>query len=451
MSRPGLHFTPDSGWINDPLGLTYRDGQYHLFLQYVPGSMVWTPECHWLHATSPDLLTWTEQAVVLAPGDGDGGVWSGCVVDPGDRPALLLYTSVDLADVRIGRIRAAHPVDDSWSAWRKGDVVAEAPADLAVAHFRDPVVLRDHTGHDDGNAPVWRMLVGAGLSDGTAAVLGYRSDDLETWTYDGVVASRHTLQRDPEWTGAMWECPQLFRVGDAWVLVVSVWEAEVAHHLVCAVGEFAGGRFTARSWQRLTYGPGYFAGSAFVDADGRPGLVHWVRGVAGQDPAPGEEPSPGWAGATSLPHLLDVVDGQVVARPHPALDARHGEAVRLGPGGPPAEIRGPVDIEWHVDDGGSSGLRVTAVDGVEVVRLDAADGELTVTTGEGSWAMPLGTGSVRVVLDGPVLEVFGDRGVCAVPAMSHGPVTSQGPVSVTHRGGGEAWLRSVVLAQRPGA
>ena len=62
LSRPAFHFTAHSGWINDPLGLTFHGGQYHLFYQHIPGATDWAPQCRWGHATSADLLTWTTPA-----------------------------------------------------------------------------------------------------------------------------------------------------------------------------------------------------------------------------------------------------------------------------------------------------------------------------------------------------------------------------------------------------
>ncbi len=54
--RPILHFTAETGWINDPHAITYRDGRFHLFYQYAPDTLVWSPHCHWGHAVSPDLF-----------------------------------------------------------------------------------------------------------------------------------------------------------------------------------------------------------------------------------------------------------------------------------------------------------------------------------------------------------------------------------------------------------
>ena len=93
-TRPVLHFTSRSGWINDPLGLTHDDGTYHLFFQHVPAGTVWDPGCAWGHATSTDLLHWAEQPVALSPGDGDQGCWSGSVALPEPGRPVVFYTSV---------------------------------------------------------------------------------------------------------------------------------------------------------------------------------------------------------------------------------------------------------------------------------------------------------------------------------------------------------------------
>src|ERR1700712_205838 len=118
-SRPRVHFTAQAGWINDPLALTWYDGQYHLFFQYLPGRTTWALECRWGHAISPDLLRWTEQPVALAPGDGDDGVWSGSIATAGDGRPSLFYTAVSTAAMSLGTIRTATPVTTDWIEWVK--------------------------------------------------------------------------------------------------------------------------------------------------------------------------------------------------------------------------------------------------------------------------------------------------------------------------------------------
>lgn len=397
--RPRLHLTAAGGWVNDPLGLTFHDGQYHLFFQHVPAAPEWAPSCHWGHATSPDLLRWSERPVALLPGGGDDGCWSGSIAVPEDGRPVLFYTSVSVPGFSIGRVRTARPVDGSWDAWVKQDVVARLPPGVDAVTFRDPYVYRD--------SDRWRMLVGAGLADGTATALGYVSDDLESWEYDGPLASRSTHETDPVWTGSLWECPQLFPLGDASVLVVSVWDADVLHHVACAVGSAADGRFTPDTWQRLTYGPCYYAGSAFSDEDGCRGLVLWLQGI--------RDPDGQWTGALSLPHRLELDGRTVRSTPHPHLDAYRSPS----PAGPD-DLAYAADIEWT--PAGNAPLVFHTEHGTPALEVRAGAGELTVApavTGSG-WSMPWAPGPVRLVLDGPVLEVFTASGVMAVPVAAVG-------------------------------
>lgn len=358
-TRPRFHFTSSRGWINDPYGVTWHDGRYHLFFQHVPDHVAWRADQHWGHATSPDLVAWREEPVALAPGDGDGGLWSGCVVTPAEGQPRLFYSTVDVAAPSISRVRDATPRDDSWLAWDKGHVVVTAPDDLDLVEFRDPFVLRDGDG--------WRMVVGGGTAAGVGLAMSWTSPDLATWAYAGVLASRPGDEHDGTWTGTVWECPQLFPLGDAWVLVISVWSAGETRYVAAGVGDLVDGRFTARTWQRLTYGPGHYAASAFVDADGRRCLIHWLRDVID---AHGQ-----WAGAHSVPHVLTLVNGRVVLEPHPAVAAL-AEPMTAG------TIRSVGDVD-----------------------LVLSGRELSVRLPTGAVAMPV-DGAVRVLVDGPVVEVF---------------------------------------------
>jgi beta-fructofuranosidase len=399
QTRPALHLTAEHGWINDPLGLTYHDGRYHLFFQYVPGQTDWGPNCHWGHATSDDLLHWRPESVALAPGDGDDGCWSGSIVMPPGQPAAMFYTTVDIPDVQIGRVRVAHPSDESWTTWNKtGSEFAELPEGLDAVAYRDPFVFHD--------GDTWRMLMGAGLQDGTATALVHSSTDLVHWTYDGPLASRHTSEATPLWMGAVWECPQLFPLGDKWVLTVSVWEPFIPHYEAYAIGSYADGRFLAEHWGRLTYGPCYYAGSTFTDSDGSRGLIYWLRGV---DDADGQ-----WASANSVPHLLALEGDTVVARPHHNVEALRGDGQVLT-NGSVLPIETLADLEWILDSPSAAAhLELCDNDGELVLRLQTADGELRAQTPEGEWTMPLKGTAIRLLLDGPVCEVFNGAGTMAL-------------------------------------
>lgn len=399
-TRPALHFTARQGWINDPLGLTYHDGQYHLFFQYLPGQNTWSPDCRWGHAVSEDLLAWTEREPILQPGDGDGGCWSGSLVLTGAGPATIFYTSVQFDNLNIGAIRTAQPDDMTWNSWRKGPIVAGVePTDDAIV-FRDPHVSRD--------SHRWRMLVGSGRSDGTATALAYTSSDLVNWVFSGEFASRSSTEREPSWTGAVWECPQLIPFGDKYALTFAVWEPWIPHYQAYAIGRLVAGRFTIEHWGRLSYGDAYYAGAAFTDVDGQPGLIYWLRGV--------EDPHQRWTGAHSLPHLLRLDEhDRLIAVPHPNIAKRRGEPVLITPHTPaPAPLPCAADIEWDVTPGPGANLTIRSADRAAVVDLSTDHDQIRIAVAGKVWAMP-SSAHLRLIIDGPVLEVFGDAGVFAAP------------------------------------
>lgn len=390
--RPEFHFTPTAGWINDPHGICWRDGRYEAFFQYVPGSLEWAPNCHWGHAVGADMLSLSELEPAILPGDGDGGIWTGCLVGDG-ADARIFYTSTSLPDLGAGRVRVATPSGGDWTHWLKGGVVAEIPEGLGIVNYRDPFILREGEG--------WRMLVGAGDAGGTAMLLGYTSADLDEWSFDGVMLARSTRERDPLWTGSLWECPQIFEVGGEHALVFSVWEDDTLHYVAYALGSLHGGRFTARTWGRLSYGPSYYAPSFFSDADGNPALTFWIRGA--------EDKAAGWVGAHSLPHSLSVLGDRLVATPHVDVEGYRKGVVDVGSAGFPVD--GPVDVSWTPGDGDE--LRLLADGGVAVSVTRHRDA-LGITVGDQSWEVPV-EGPVRLVLDGPVLELSSGGGIFACP------------------------------------
>lgn len=382
--RPQFHFTVADGWINDPHGITYRDGGYDVFYQYVPDSTTWAPHCHWGHARGKDLLSLEIAPVALAPGEGDDGIWTGCLVSHDD-DARAFYTATSMPDFGIGRVRVATPVDRAWNSWAKGDIVVEAPAELDLIAFRDPFIRREGEG--------WRMFVGAAGRDGTAMALTYASADLVEWSYEGVALQRSTHAVEPVWMGALWECPQVFESAGNAIMLTSVWDADVLHYAAYAVGSYDGGRFAAREWVQLTWGPSLYAPSLFFDADGLPALTFWLRGIEGD----------GWAGAHSVPYRLDASSGRLIATPHPDLEARRVASAtgRMVDGL-------AADVEWACEDGT---LEIRS-GGETAATLTIRDGDLDVTVAARTDHLPV-LGDVRIIVDGPVLEVSSRAGVYA--------------------------------------
>lgn len=385
--RPQFHFTAERGWINDPHGITVHDGSYHTFYQYVPDSTEWAPSCHWGHASGPDLFSLTPLPVAIAPGDGDDGIWTGSLVTAEDGATRIFYTATNTPDFGIGRIRVATPSDRDWVQWHKGAVVVEAPPGLDLIAYRDPFIKRDPDG--------WRMFVGAATAEGRAMALTYRSGDLQEWAYEGVALERSTTERDPVWLGALWECPQIIEVDGVHSMVSSVWDADVLHYAGYALGSYSSGTFDAKTWGQLTYGPSYYAPSFFRDADGRPCLLFWMRGVS--------DPQAGWASAHSVPHVLRVQDDRLIATPHPDLERYRLDPVEDG------HVPGlAADVIWRPT--GSGVLQVTSGE-VPLLDIRTNLGALLVWAGEEEYEMPFDGGDVRVILDAQAIEISCTAGV----------------------------------------
>ena len=333
--RPRLHFTPRRGWINDPHGVVWADGRYHLFFQYNPAGTSWSAAVHWGHATSADLVTWEEQPVALAPEPGELGCWSGSVVLSDSGAPTLFYTRV-LADA-LARGQVARALGDpTLSRWRReprGSVVVTPPADVVA--FRDPFVWRASDG--------WRMVVGARLRDGVGAALQYRSADLRDWAYDGVVTQRPSSETAGAWTGSMWECPQLFPLDGTWVLLVSVLHDSALNGVAYALGDYDGCTFKPQVWGEFGRGGQMYATTTFLDVDGRRCAMSWLREAGG---APAGSP---WSGALSVPWVLRVEGDLLLADPHPNLRAYRGD-----------------EAPWPQD--GAAGVRAMIVD-ADIVEM----------------------------------------------------------------------------------
>jgi beta-fructofuranosidase len=435
-SRPTVHFTAQEGWINDPYGVAWVDGRYHLYYQAIPGRVTWGPNCHWGHARSDDLVHWEEQDLVLTPQSFEVGCWSGSVVDDVE-PPVIFYTRVTGNDWDIGQVAIAtyDRATGSWRTTAEDVVVPGPPPELDLLAFRDPNVFR---WHDE-----WRMLLGASLPGGRAAVLQYSSVDLRHWTYDGVLHSRPGDPGDEVPTGVLWECPQLFPLGDRWVLVVSVWDQSVLLHVAAAVGGYDGKTFEPASWQRLTYGSSAYATTAFRDRDGRRCVLSWLREEPTNNPALAER-----AGAQSVVSTLALgPDGRLILWPHPDLDAALDEPLAavavLG-------NRRRYDVDGRAVDlvMTASGGRLCDVVAGETPRArlssDSRSCVLSVErTGFAPVTVPLATPGerVRVLLDADILEIFTAGGYGAfriVPAAD-----PSATALVVHPGANEAVVRPV--------
>lgn len=422
--RPALHFTAKRGWTNDPHGIVHVDGRYHMFFQYNPQSLTWSPRCHWGHALSTDLITWDEADIALYPEDGEVGCWSGsAVID--EQGAAILYTRVAGDDWGRGQVVRARPGNGMFD-WRRDPthaVIDGPPKDLDVIAFRDPQVRRQ-----DGK---WKALLGAGLAGFGGCALQYSSGDLENWTFEGVIARRSDAEHNPVWTGKVWECPQLLRVGKDWVLLMSAWADYVPYNVNYAIGDYEGkAAFTARRFGRFTHGTELYATTTFLDAEGRPCSMSWLRERGGLAPE-----NSSWCSAMSLPHVLSIANGSLMVSQHPSLAVALGATSRVGDAGAggtlEAAVPGPVwRLRFGVAGYGSGGFVVSVTGDSQPFALEAFGASLTVSGGnEVLLTMPLSEGDsthVDIVVDADILEVTlgGTEGIAStrVPVITRGDI-----------------------------
>ncbi|MBV7698567.1 glycoside hydrolase family 32 protein [Streptomyces sp. TRM70350] len=381
---PAVHLRPPRNWINDPNGLVFHDGHYHVFFQYNP----YGPQhanMHWGHFRSPDLITWEPLPVALAPTPGGhdaDGCYSGNAVSADGR--LVAFYSAHRDDRWWQPVTTAESRDNG-RTWQKRPelLIPEPPADTTM--YRDPYVWRQ-----EGR---WRMLVGSALADGRGAALLYESDDLEHWEYRGPFA---TSGPAPGTGPVGWECPQYATFGDRSVLIVSDWTPQGGpSHTTVHTGREQDGRFTATAPPvPLDHGPDFYA-PALLKAPGEDRWLLWGWAWEARDDAWAHEA--GWAGVLTLPREVTLTaDGTVVQRPARELLALRGERVLHRTGhvtqSAAAEL-GEVSRTFDVtavltpDPTGMSSLRlVTSADGTEYldISLDPSGGHLTVDRGHAS-------------------------------------------------------------------
>ncbi|MEW6402021.1 MAG: glycoside hydrolase family 32 protein [Chloroflexota bacterium] len=298
IRRPGFHFTPPANWMNDPNGLVYFDGEYHLFYQHYPHSPQWGP-MHWGHAVSRDLVNWQHLPIALHP-DEHGFIFSGSVVVDwkntagfGEEALVAIFT---YNKKRVETQNLAYSTDRG-RTWTKytGNPVIPNPGNLR--DFRDPKVFwyEDH----------WVMALAAGN-----IVLFYASKDLKHWEQSGSFGDGYGS------TDGIWETPDLFPLvvddtgATCWVLTVGVYTGAPAggSGTQYFIGEFDGKTFLSENSRETVlwadYGADYYAPQTW---NNEPNERRIMLGWMSNWQYAREAPEYGWRGAFSLPRELSLV------------------------------------------------------------------------------------------------------------------------------------------------
>ena len=314
--RPAFHLSARVGWLNDPNGFSFYNGQYHMFYQYHPYDSHWGP-MHWGHAVSRDLLHWDYLPAAMAPDmpyDYDG-CYSGSAVTAPDGRHLLMYTGVQRVPQPDGSFRhlqtqnLAFGDGTDYEKYAGNPVITgdALPAGSSPYDFRDPKLLR----LPDGS---YRALIANDGDDGGGRILCFDSPDAIQWRFTGVLAENRGR------LGQMWECPDLFELDGQQVLLVSSqdmlpkdFEYHNGNGAFYLLGKLdKGNRFVESCNHAADYGIDFYAPQTVLTPDGRRIMIGWMQNW---DTCNLHTRSKPWFGQMSLPRELSVKNGILYQNP----------------------------------------------------------------------------------------------------------------------------------------
>lgn len=312
--RPQFHFTPEAHWMNDPNGLVYHNGNYHLFYQYYPEDIVWGP-MHWGHAISKDLVHWEHQPVALYP-DSLGYVFSGSAI-------LDRFNTSGLGTAKNPPLVAAYTIFDPVKAENKekdnqtqglaysldgGTIWEKYPNNPIIPNLEFEIDFRDPKLFWNDQINAWTIALVGGDH-----VQFWKSNDLKSWNKMSVFG------KDLGAHGGVWECPDIFPLTEAqtgvtkWVMLVSInpGAPNGGSGTQYFVGDFDGTTFrtnqTTPLW--LDQGTDNYAGITFNDEPHKERIfIGWMSNWNYAQQTPTQK----WRSAMTLSRKLSLreVDGQ---------------------------------------------------------------------------------------------------------------------------------------------
>ena len=283
--RPLYHHTPVYGWMNDPNGMFFKDGVWHLYYQWNPYGSQWE-NMHWGHSTSRDLIHWEAQPMALEP-DWLGSIFSGSCVTNGDE-VVAFYTSAGMHQTQSMAVSK-----DGGRTFKKysGNPILTTSD---VADFRDP---RPFWNED---IKAWNLILAAGQE-----MRIYSSKNLTDWTYESSFGKEYGNH------SGVWECPDLFKIDNKWVLICNInpggpFGGSATQYFV---GDFNGRKFTCESMPKVTkwmdYGKDHYATVSFYNApENRRVVLAWMSNWQYANQVPTKQ----FRSANSIPRDLGLFD-----------------------------------------------------------------------------------------------------------------------------------------------
>ena len=419
--RPVYHHTPLYGWMNDPNGMFYKDGVWHLYYQWNPYGSQWE-NMHWGHSTSTDLVHWEHQPMALEP-DWLGSIFSGSCVTKGDE-VVAFYTS------------AGHHQTQSMAVSRDGGRTFKKFSGNPVLTTSDVPDFRDPRPFWNEDIHAWNLILAAGQE-----MRIYSSKNLEDWKYESSFGKEYGNH------GGVWECPDLFKINDKWVLLCNInpggpFGGSATQYFV---GQFDGHKFTCESMPKVTkwldYGKDHYATVSFYNApENRRVVLAWMSNWQYANQVPTKQ----YRSSNSIPRDL----GLFTCREETYVSVRPSKEMLAARG---AKVKKPTEAcELVVDLKGQSEIVLSNSKGEQVVMT--YDGQKQVFTmdrsqsGDTSFseAFPCTTVAptygvvrqVRIFIDRCSIEVFDTDGKMAMTNL----VFPSEPYSMLKVKGGKATI-----------
>lgn len=380
---PALHGRPDQGWINDPNGCIKVDGVHHLFFQFNPDAPT-HGNVHWGHATSTDLVRWTQQPIGLHPRKGAAdavGAWSGVIALDGDVPTAY-YTGI--AETEHDSQVMTATSDRTLIEWEQEQQGIEGmPDEPEIGDVRDPFLFTFNG--------TQYAIQGAGYKDGTPAILLYRCHTMTQWEYLGPLVTGGSGVAQ-EWAPAqIWECPQLFEIDGQWVLMLSLWNRDdhSLDRVTYLTGELseggAGLKFLPTGGGLIDDGPDFYAPQVVAGTAEEPRTLMWAWSWE-KSRNDADILAAGWAGVLTYARVLSFRDGALRSEPVAEVNTLRNGVIS-------------ADTDSFTVPTSTRAFDVTADSAVELVLVDGDQERVVAAIAAG-----------RILVDGSLVEIFADGG-----------------------------------------
>ncbi len=328
--RPLFHVSPKIGWMNDPNGFSWYQGEYHLFYQYHLFNTSWGP-MYWGHVRTKDFVQWEWLPTALAPDTeyDNAGCFSGSAMELPDGRHMLMYTGVQEWKREDGYTESrqvqcvAFGDGADYEKYEKNPILTQAdlPEGGSAEDFRDPKIWRDEKENR------YYAVIGNRPADGSGSILLFSSEDTLHWEFVTV------LDNCKNQYGKMWECPDFFILDNVAVILTSPQEMRArgmefhnGNGTIYITGNYdpETHRFDRTEVRAIDYGLDFYAPQTVLTPDGRRIMIGWMQSWETSHSQPHGSK---WFGMMTIPRELHIINGRLIQNPVRELERYRSEPV----------------------------------------------------------------------------------------------------------------------------